>query len=258
MIDRKTIALINGEVDGANSPEESETLRQTLARDPEAKKLLDDLKKLERNFSSRSSVKPPATLKPAILRSIYDRQAPSRVPARRFSLFDVLFSPGPRPRLGFAFGGGLLAGIVLVVLYLTVTSHPSIDDRDVSGTILGSSESLQTAEEAVISGDGVQGKVVTEYSSTLSVLRANLTMRPDLEARFVFNPDGAKFKGIVLGDGFAGTLTQRSGLIEIGHGGGTVRVFFAPGASTTQDVRLQIVSSGGVLYERSIPLGKGK
>lgn len=255
MIDRRTITLINGEVDGENTAEESETLRQILAKDPEAGKLLEDLKKLERNFSSMSPVKPPVTLKPAILRDIDGRDSVS-VHGRRFRLSDFLFPVRPLPRLGLAFSGGLLAGIVLVILYLTVISHPSIDDRDVSGTILGSSESFQTVDEAVVATKGVEGKVVTEYSGTLSVLRVNLTMQPDLDARFVFNPDETKLKGIALGHGFAGTLEQSNGVLEVGHGGGTFRAFFAPVASSMEDVRLQIVSPGGVLYERSLQLAK--
>ena len=257
MIDRRTIALINGEVDGLNTPEESEILRQTLAQDPEAQKLLEDLKKLERNLSSLSLVDPPAGLKKSIMRSLQERRIPTGIHARKSSLSDFLFPVRSLPRLGFAFGGGVLAGIALVILYFAVASHPSVDARDASGTLFGaSSESLQTAEDAAISGDGVDGRVVTEYSGTVSVMRVNLTMKPDVIARFTFNPDGAKLKGVSLAGEFPGTLTQRVGLLEVGHGGGTFRAFFAPGVPPAQNVRFQVVSAGNVLYERSFPLGR--
>jgi hypothetical protein len=258
MIDRKTIAMINEEVDGTNTPEESENLRQILAQNPEAQKLLVDLKKLERNFSSIPSVKPPTNLKRTVMRSIHERQLPASVSTHKFRLADFLFPVRSLPRLGFAFSGGVLAGIALVVVYFAVVSHPSIDDRDATGTILGSSESLQTAVDEPITGDGIEGRVATQYSSTLCVLNVNLTMRPDLVARFVYNPGDAKLKGVALGDAFPGTLTQSNGQLEIGHGGGTFKAFFAPGAIPTQDVRLQIVSAGNLLYDRSIPLGKGQ
>lgn len=254
MIDRKTIAMINGEVDGENSTEESETLRQILMKDPEAKRLFEDLKKLDRHFSLMSPIKPPATLKPAILRSVEGRASAS-THTRRFHLSDFLFPVRPVPRLGLAFSGGLLAGVVLVILYFTVLSHPAIDDRDVSGTILGSSESFHPVDQADVAAEGVEGNVATEYSGTMSILRVNLTMQPDLQARFVFNPEGARFKGIALGHGFAGTLQQGNGVLEVGHGGGAFRAFFAPDAAA-QNVRLQIVSPEGVLFERSFPLGK--
>ena len=255
MIDRKTISLINGEVDGVNTPEESETLGQTLVRNPEARKLLEDLKKLERNLSSMSPADPPAGLKRSIMHSIQKRRAPARTGARKSSLSELLFPVRLLPRLGFAFGSGMLAGIVLVVLYFAVANRPSIDARDASGALFGSSsESLQTTGDAAIAGEGVQGRVITEYSGSISVMRVNLTMKPEVTARFVFNPDGAKLKGVSLGDGFPGTLTQSDGLFEVGQGGGTFKAFFAPGASPAENVRLQIVSEGTVLYERSLPL----
>jgi hypothetical protein len=259
MIDRRTIALINGEVDGVNTPGESEILRQTLARNAEAQKLLEDLRKLERNFSSISPVEPPASLKKGIMRSIEERRGPAKAHTRTFRLLDVLFPASPLPRLGFAFGGGVLAGIVLVILYFTVVSHPPIDSRDASGTLLGaSSESLQMADDEAVTHDGVQGRVVTEYSSTLSVLRVDLTMPADATARFLFSPDGARLKGVVLGEGFSGSLTQSNSVLEMGHGGGAFRAFFVPGASSTEQVQLQIVSSGKVVYERSFPLAKAR
>jgi hypothetical protein len=256
MIDRKTIALINGEVDGTNSAEESETLRRTLAQDPEARNLLSDLKKLERSLHSIPSVEPPEGLKWSVMRHIGARRVSSRPSERRFGLIDFLFPTRSLPRLGFAFSGGVLAGIALVVLYFSVVSHPSIDDRDASGTILGSSEAFQTAGDEAIATDGVQGKVVSEFSNTLSVLRVNLTMEPGLTARFVFNAEGAKLKGVSAAEQFQGTLMQSDGLLEIGHGGGSFRAFFAPSSSEAQDVRFQVVSGENVLYERSIPLRK--
>ncbi len=256
MIDRKTIARINAEIDGENSPEESETLRKVLTQNPEAQKLLEDLKKLQRNFSSSSPVDPPAGLKRAVMRSIQERHSGARTLARKFRLAGWLFPARSIPRLGFAFGGGVLAGIFLVVLYFAVSGHPFIDTGDASGTIFGSSESLQTADEATISNDGVQGRVITEYSGSLSVMRVALTLKPDLTARFLFNPDGATLKGVSLADGFQGSLTQRQGLLEVGQGGGTFRAFFAAGASSAASVRLQVVSGGTVLYERSLPLGR--
>ncbi len=258
MIDRRTIALINGEMDGENTHEESETLRQILSRNPEAQKLLEDLKKLERNFSSISRVDPPANLKRNVMRSIEERRMPARASKNTFNLLDLLFPVRSLPRLGFAFSGGVLAGVALVVLYFTVISHPAIDDRDASGTILGPSESLQTADDAAITANGVEGRVVIEYSRAVSVMRVNLTMKPDVRVRFLFNPDAAKLKGVASAEGFPGTLTQSSGQLEMGNGGGAFRAFFAPGASSTESVHLEIVSGGSILYERSLPLGKGQ
>jgi hypothetical protein len=259
MIDRKTIALINGEVDGTNSTEESEALRRTLAQDPEAQKLLSDLKKLERSLHSIPSVEPPQGLKSSVMRHISARRVSSRPSEHRSGLIDFLFPARSLPRLGFAFSGGVLAGIALVVLYFSVVSHPSsIDDRDASGTILGSSEAFQTAGDEAIAADGVQGKVVSEFSNTLSVLRVNLTMQPGLTARFVFNAEGAKLKGVSAAEQFQGTLMQSDGLLEVGHGGGSFKAFFAPTSSAAQDVRFQVVSGENVLYERSIPLRKGQ
>jgi hypothetical protein len=257
MIDRKTISLINGEVDGVNSPEESAILGQTLAQSEEARNLLRDLKKLEIGFSSVSRLDPPASLKKSIMRSIEERRVPAKAPAHGFRLMDFLFPARPLPRLGFAFSGGVLAGVVLVVMYFTVVDHPSVDTRDVSGTILGSSEALQTAEDEAISSDGVQGKIVTEYSNSVSVLNADLVMQPDLIARFVFDPNSARLKGVSMANESRGALTQKEGSIEVAHGGGTFRAFFTP-SSVSQTVRFQVISAGNIVFARTLLLKKSE
>jgi hypothetical protein len=258
MIDRRTIALINGEVDGENTPEESEILRQIVARDAEARNLLEDLKKLERNIASISAVPPPAGLKKSIMVSVQERRVPARIRVRRFSLSDFLFPGRPLPRLGFAFGGGVVAGILLVILYLAVANHPSIDAWDASGALFDlPSESFQTVERAVISVQGAEGSIATEFSGPASVLRVNLTLKPGLTARFLFDSGGAKLKGVSLGDEFTGTLTQSDGLVEVSRGGGAFRVFFAANASSKQNVRFQVVSEGQLLYDQAFPLRKG-
>ncbi len=257
MIDRRIVTLINGEVDGLNSPEQSEFLRQELGRNPEARDLLESLRKLERALSSMPSLAPPAGLKKSVMRSISARQARAGKPARRFALVDWLFPARSLPRLGFAFSGGVLAGVLLVILYFAVANPPSIDVRDASGSLFGiASEPLKTAEDAAIAGDGVDGRIVTEYSSTTSVMRVDLTMRPELTVRFLFNPIGTELKGVTLGKEFPGTLTQSEGLLEVGEGGGRFSAFFVPDRSPAQNVRFQVVSGRGVLYERSLPLRK--
>ena len=256
MIDRGTISLINGEVDGVNTPQESEILRITLANNPEARQLLEDLKKLERSLSAIPQVNPPTTLKKSVMRSIEAPRAHVRATGRKFSLADILFPIRSVPRLGFAFSGGVLAGILLVVVYFTFISHPQIDDRDASGTALGSSEALQTADDEAVTGEGVQGRVVTEYSSSVNVLRVYLSMQPGLTARFVYDPIGTKLKGVTLSNEFSGTLTNSEGMILLGNGGGSFRVFFVPGTGSAQNVRLQVVSAGNVQLERSFQLGR--
>ena len=257
MIDRKIVALINGEVDGVNTPDQSEFLRQELGRNPEARDLLESLRTLERTLSSVPSVDPPTGLKQSIMRSIPARQVRARKPEPRVGLIGWMFPARPLPRLGFAFSGGVLAGVLLVILYFAVAAPPSIDVRDASGTLFGSSsEALQTAEDAAIGGDGVEGRIITEYSSTMSVMRVDLTMRPEVTVRFLFNPIGTELKGVTLGKEFPGTLTQSEGLLEVGEGGGRFSAFFAPEQPSAQNVRFQVISGRSMLYERSLALRK--
>jgi len=255
MIDRRTIELINGEVDGVNTPEESVILQTAVAGNPEARALLEDLKKLERNFSSLPAVPPPEGLKKGIMRSLQERKMPRRMTARRFNLAGFLFPVRPLPRLGFAFGGGVLAGMLVVILYLAAASHTSFDARDASGTLFGPpSESFQTVESAGITVEGAEGNVATEYSGNLSVLRVAISMKPGVTARFSFNTADAKLKGVSLGDEFRGTLTQSEGVLEVGRGGGAFRAFFAAGSSSAQTVHFQLSFGGNVLYERTLSL----
>jgi hypothetical protein len=256
-IEQKTIELINAEIDGVNSPEESELLRRTLEVDLEAGQLFEDLKKLGQGFSTLPRVLPPLTLKHAVMRSIQDRQVQAGKMVRKPGLLDFLLPARPTLRPAFAFGGGVLAGALLIMLYFTIASYPSVDTRDASGALLdSSSESLQTVEETTVAREGATARIVTQDAGNLSVMRVSLALKPDVTARIVFDPDGVKIKGVALADGFAGTVTQSRGMVEVGHGGGEFKAFFAPEASSGQNVRLQIVESGGVVYERLCPLEK--
>ncbi len=141
MIDERLRELMNGEIDGENSAEESRELREALGSDEEARRYFDDLAELGRRFESAGGIDPPPALRRRILESTTRVEAagtpgvstPSR-PARR-SLADSL-REAFTPRLAYAFAAGVAVGAILLV----VVSGPGreatrVSPEDVRGTM---------------------------------------------------------------------------------------------------------------------------
>ena len=62
MIDDRTIELMNDEIDGRNSPAQSEELRGYLASDPEARRFFAELENSTRLLAESDEVEPPADM----------------------------------------------------------------------------------------------------------------------------------------------------------------------------------------------------
>ncbi len=70
MLSQDQIALIHQEIDGANTPEGSAAFRSLLERDPEARALAADLRRLAGLFAQVGEREPPPHLKQAILAAL--------------------------------------------------------------------------------------------------------------------------------------------------------------------------------------------
>jgi|SRR5262245_1421475 len=70
MLNRDQVELIQREIDGANSPDDSARVRALVAADPEAQALLAELSQVAQLFEQVGERAPPPRLKPAILAAL--------------------------------------------------------------------------------------------------------------------------------------------------------------------------------------------
>jgi hypothetical protein len=171
MIDRSIVELIHRDVDGVISPEESARLQRILASDAEARKLADDLRALVRGFAAMAPQEPPATLKPAILRSLASREARTRLSAG-LETWRGMFTL--RPILTFA--GGAVAGILLFAAISGIVGQPGTHEQDLVGTMVPveSNEVFTPGEKRSFIVAGVKGTIETRYSGKFFLVRVRL------------------------------------------------------------------------------------
>ena len=109
------VELVNGELDGTNSPGESTELAQILERDDSAKAFFDETRALFGALGSVQDVEPPAELKGRIMESISRQSAAVPAQSQGFlgSLKDLFEPVLARPgwAVSYAFAAGLLIGV---------------------------------------------------------------------------------------------------------------------------------------------------
>lgn len=126
------IELVNGELDGTNTAEESAELGRTLEADSSVRAYFEETKALFGVLEEVPEAEPPADLKHRIMESI-GREAASAEPAAPSSSFlttlKELFEPvlsRPAWAVSYAFAAGLVVGIAALVLILDPVA-PSTD-----------------------------------------------------------------------------------------------------------------------------------
>jgi hypothetical protein len=156
MIDEE---LLNRELDGQTTPEESRHLREALRREPEAQARFDELKQLWRALEEMPRPEPPARLLPDVMGAV--RAKPRRVEPRERVLAPVRAALSRRPGLGLglAFAAGMLLSALAVGLsgpwgagpggegVGTMFSWPRPEGREIDRTALR--------------GDGVRAEAVS-------------------------------------------------------------------------------------------------
>jgi hypothetical protein len=161
MIEQSILELINKDIDGVCTPEESSRLQEILRTNPEAGKLHEDLRLLAVTLQKMPVAEPPRSLKPAILRSLEAKSAPRHRTSSAAGWFTGVL--GRLSRLSLNWRGamentanktpnspkpilvivGSLAAIAVVVYFSFF--YPPVPAGDTEGTI-GAVKKYRTAQ----------------------------------------------------------------------------------------------------------------
>ena len=166
MLSREQIELIQQEIDGANTPEESVAVRSLLEQDPEARAMAAELGHVAMIFGQVAEREPPARLKRAILDALPQaaRASPAALPrwvARGLSFVTTSMKEPIMTRKAVLIGSAA-AAVVIVVAGLITGFPPGIRS---AGTIGG----VQPAAR-------YHGRVMTEADVSLK--------NPEIQALF--------------------------------------------------------------------------
>jgi hypothetical protein len=254
MIDDSTRELINKDIDGVCTPEETMRLREILQTSDDARRLHEDFRLLARQLGTMTPVDPPRTLKPSILRAIDARRLPAR---KRGTVTSWLGGWSLRPVLAAA--AGAVAGVALTIAVTSALSPSIVTDADLAGTLIlhGSTASFTPGPVARVNTGETSATIATYYSNGLCFLKLNVTSPAAVSASFRVNPALVRVEGVRPLGTPAPSVSVKNGevLVENAQTGG-LAVLVAGGATTVPPGRLTLSVAGTVVYDEDIALAR--
>ena len=254
MIDKKYLELIQGEIDNANSPEQSAKLKDYLATHTEAQRLYDELEGMAAMLQEVKPVEPPPHLQQLIMNLLPPQR--SAVGERRNIVAAIKdWLPHPfRPAYFFAFAGGAAATVLLFALF-----SPLVFKNDVAvwsklyGTI-GTPRSEQGApgaERWEINQAEVTGALSLQFVDASLVVAVALDSPQSLDIIVSFDEHLLGFKSFVrLEETLPAEIALDRGSIRLTHRGRqSYTLVFARHTAAVPAISFKILAGGRLLYE---------
>jgi hypothetical protein len=245
MLEKSLMDLINRKIDGVLTPQEEGRLAQRLATDADARNLFDDFLRQGRLVQKMAVVDPPATLKPAIMRTIA-RPAHRARSGRIADSFAWLFSTRRRIYYAFAFSGGVVAGMLILAVGLGIVRVGSHQESDAAGTsiIEPTNPVFQPIEERKIGLGDLQGTISTASGRGEHQITIQFQGPEDTRLQLALQPETVDVTGIESLDGSKADYTMRPGGIEL-RGRMACRLTLRGAAS----FRVTVSASGNKAYD---------
>lgn len=256
--------LMNGEIDGANTEEQSRELADTLAGNARAREEFEALQRLSRRLDAVAEVDPPAHLIHRIISAVpfgrYGAAAAAGTGGGIGSWISVLFS---RPVLRYAstFAVGLIAGIALLWA-ATDRDHVdgSLDISNLYGTMraIDTSDGFEVVGSVGIDTDQVHGEVRLHESDRK--LLAEISLSPVEQIEWVLHYDAAEvaFEGFRQLEGRAGTFNARGTEMRVSQAGsGRYLLLFTETNGGPAPMSIEIFSGNKLLFNKDLQASSG-
>ncbi len=260
MIEKRYIELMNKELDGANTPDESAALRSFLASSEEARRMYDELRGVAGMFAAAGEVTPPRDMKRTIMAAIAGREAfrgARRAERRRF--LDVLTVLTPRKRVACSFAAGAAFGLAaLIILLRAMPQTGELDRKDLYGTLAGrrGAEDVIASESVSIETADVSGRVTARYLDTSLAVALDLDAPQEIEV--VLSPAGRlPVEGFGAPSCGAWDIrTDTAGVAFKAASGCNFTVTFRDEAGAHPPVNITVSSGGVRIFEHTIVQGR--
>lgn len=245
MIDERQIELIHGEIDGENSPADSEAIRSLMEADPGLREIYEDLRSMSNLFEGLDPEAPPAGLRDEILKQI---PVPERERAgnRWFSF------GGLRLAAVFATGAAFMFGALSLS---NLTSQSSMEMADLVGTMTSREAAgvSQAADAIRFDAQGVAGTVNLQRQDGLLVLQFDLSSDRDVQVVTTFDGQDMRYGGIAqLEDGPTSVTAQKDRISHEKQGDQRFALFLTNPGNRSASVELQFFADGKLVHESGL------
>jgi len=257
MIEERYIELMNKELDGANTPEESAALRSFLASSEEARRVYDELRGVVDMFTAAGKIMPPRDMERMIMATIAERETVRE--ARRAAGHGFLGALTTRTKLAFSFAAGVAFALVsLVILLLAMPETGGLDRKDIYGTLVGRSGAgdIIATESVTIEAGDVSGRVTAQYRDKSLTVALDLDAPQEIEV--ALSPAG----GLPVESfgaprcGSYDLRTDAGGLTFKAASGCDLAVTFRDEAGAHPPVNVTVIAGGSRIFERTIEKGR--
>jgi hypothetical protein len=269
MVEEKYIELMNREIDGLNSREESAGLKKILRANPEAERYYRELCFVAGVLSRAPEIQPPAELKAAIITSIFGKEteklgagvtvgAGARVAAGRVrrsaSILDI-FRIRWEPRLAYVLAACLAVGIFLFVLFWRVV--PGRAPRDLEalyGSIVANQQvgQLITAQPVEFALPGIGGQLHARYERKRILAAFDLHSDSRIQVRFNFAAS-VSLESIAALNKCQYSEKAGDGGFELTHSGDCRYVIVLQDKSGTHSpIGIKVLREGVLLFETTL------
>jgi hypothetical protein len=249
MIDRKLQDLLNREIDGQTSPEESNRLRVILASSGEAREAFEGLQQMEREMSVLKAMEPPPSLKPAIMRSV---EASAARPLRR-----TRRTSANAWKFGVTFCGGLVAGILVFIIFASPGQTPHISDSELTGTIAKQdfAPGLNLCQKLDINDSSVSGGVESRGGNGLCLVHLDLRTAPEATVKVRFDPAAVRIAAIRPSNQTrTGFFIREREIVFTGAITGPLDIVFSARNGGLPPARIDIEAGGRTIFSSSLKL----
>ena len=258
MKDDKYIELVNKEISGEITPEESAELHRYLKDNPDARRLRHQLQKTSDLLSGVGDVEPPPHLKRHIMNSVdFSRyRAEEKRPVLGF--FGRVRRLGLRPRLAYAFASGVAVGLILFSIFLTGSwDRYSPDLSGLYATIgVTKDASFQTIERLPLDLPEAEGRVDLVRSADLLIFEVSLRSTRPFEVRVLYDPAEVRFNGLRPETGWRSLTEVGEGRVSAsGSGEGRFHLSLTKVTESALPIDFQLLISDRLLLAHRFEVG---
>ncbi len=258
MKDDRYAELINKEISGEISPEESAELRRYIGDAPDARRLRRELHKTSDLLSQVGDVEPPAHLKQHIMNSVDFGRYRAQEKRPVIELLGRARRLGLRPRFVYAFAAGVAVGLILFSVFLTGSWNRYSPDLDGLYATIGVTKdaSFRSIENLPLDLPEAEGWVDLMRSADLLIFEVSLRSARPFEVRLRYDPAQARFNGLRPEAGRSLLVEADDGKVSAsGSGEGRFHVSLTKTTESALPIDFELLISGRVLLSHRFEAG---
>lgn len=253
MIDKYYIELINSEIDGLNSPEDSLILRNYLDLNPEVEKYYSDLCLTVDMLEAEDKLEVPRQVKDKIFEKLFGSRNLEKLSVQNkfISAFRKRFQFSWNRSFSYGLTLGLAVGIICMLFLIDgIGKNKLLDVKDYYGTIGVNNSGKVIGHANFTLGDAyVSGRINSTSYENLTLAKLSLSSKHSIIIIFQFD-ESTIFKGVTSpGPGNLNLNISETEVQIVCPGGINSTLTFTHDPGSDSPLLIKVLYAGNTLFE---------